>query len=246
MKTLSTYRTLGAIDARSVARDALLRWMALLTPLLGLLLRYGVPPIQEAIAARFGFDLSVYYPLLMSFLPIAVAAMVGTVIGFLLLDQRDDQTMFALLVTPLSMGAYLGYRLVVLMGACVVFAGIALLLADLVDVSALQVLVTSVTAAPLAPIYALFIGSVVSNKVQGFALLKALGIVVVPCIAAYFVVQPWQSLFGIVPHYWSLKTYWLFDEGAVASALTHALAGLVVQGIMVALLARRLGKVLKA
>jgi fluoroquinolone transport system permease protein len=245
MKALSAHRTLAAIDARSVARDALLRWLALLTPLLGLLLRYGVPALQEAIAARFGFDLSAYYPLIMSFLPIAVAAMVGTVIGFLLLDQRADQTMFALLVTPLSMGAYLGYRLISLMGACVVFACVALLLADLAEVSALQVLVTSVTAAPLAPIYALFIGSIASNKVQGFALLKALGIIVVPCIAAYFVAQPWQSAFGIVPHYWPLKTYWLFDEGAVAAALMHALAGLVAQGIMVALLARRFATVVR-
>jgi fluoroquinolone transport system permease protein len=36
--------------------------------------------------------------------------MVGMVIGFLLLDERDARTLTALRTTPLSMRRYLGYR----------------------------------------------------------------------------------------------------------------------------------------
>ena len=54
----------------------------------------------------------------MGFLPLMVAGMVGTVVGFLLLDQRDDQTMTALLVTPLSLGDYLRYRMTLPMLVC--------------------------------------------------------------------------------------------------------------------------------
>ena len=45
-----------------------------------------------------------YYTLVMSFVGVSATGIVGTVIGFVLLDQRDDQTLPALLVTPMSLG----------------------------------------------------------------------------------------------------------------------------------------------
>lgn len=245
MNVLPAYCALAAIDTHSVMRDSMLRWVCIITPLLGLLLRYGAPPATAALERRFGLDLVPYYGLIMSFLPIAVAAMIGTVVGFLLLDERDDQTITALLVTPLSLTHYLGYRLLVQMLVCVVLSGVALALAGLSPMTPLQMLVSSVSAAPLAPIYALFIGSIASNKVQGFALIKALGVVVVPCVAAYFIAQPWQSAFGLVPHYWPLKVYWLFDRDAPWQAIVHASSGLIVHMLFLVVLARHLAAVLR-
>jgi fluoroquinolone transport system permease protein len=245
MSVLPAYRALVAIDTYSVMRDPMLRWICIVAPLLGLLLRYAAPPAAAALDHRFGLDLIPYYGLIMSFLPIAVAAMVGTVTGFLLLDQRDDQTITALLVTPLSLTRYLAYRLLVQMLLCVVLSCVALALAGLSATTPLQVLVSSVSAAPLAPIYAIFLGSFANNKVQGFALIKALGIIIVPCVAAYFVAQPWQSAFGLVPHYWPLKVYWLFDRGAPWPAAAHAMGGLIVHTMFFAALSRRFAAVLR-
>ena len=194
---------------------------------------------------QFGFDLVPYYPLLMSFLPLVAAGMIGTVIGFLLLDQRDDQTLTALLVTPLSLPDYLSYRLTGLMVLSAVFGALMVPLAGLSETTALQVVVTAVTAAPLAPIYALFLGTFAANKVQGFALAKAVGVVMVPCIASYFVTGPWQNAFGLVPHYWPLKVFWLFDEEAAGAALVHAAIGLAWQAALVTVLVRRFSHVVR-
>jgi fluoroquinolone transport system permease protein len=245
MRALAPYGSLGAIDARSIARDSLLRWMILITPLFGLLLRLAVPPIADSLRSRFAFQLEPYYALIVSFLPLAVAGMIGTVVGFLLLDQRDDGTLTALLVTPLSLGDYLRYRLAALLLASIALSSLALPLAGLRPTTPLQLAVTSVVAAPLAPLYAMFLGSFAANKVQGFALSKAVGIVMLPCIAAYFVVPPWQLAFGVLPQYWPLAVFWLFDRGAVGQALAHAAAGLAWQAVVLALLARRLARVLR-
>jgi fluoroquinolone transport system permease protein len=59
---------------------------------------------------QYGFDLSVYYPLIMSFIAVAMPMIYGALIGFLVLDQRDDNTITALQVTPLTLVGYLGYR----------------------------------------------------------------------------------------------------------------------------------------
>jgi fluoroquinolone transport system permease protein len=241
----AAFRSLAAIDAHNVARDSMLRWIALFTPAFGLLFRFAVPPVADALHLRFNFDLVAYYPLLMSFLPLIVTGMIGTVVGFLLLDQRDDQTLTALLVTPLSLRDYLRYRLGGLMLLSVGVGAIMVPLAGLTATTPLQAVVSAVTAAPLAPIYALFLGTIAANKVQGFALAKAAGIVMVPCIVAYFVTGPWQSTFGIVPHYWPLKVFWLFDAGATRAALVHALIGLVWQAVLLMVLVRHFSHVVR-
>ena len=241
----AAFRSLAAIDARNVARDPMLRWMAVFTPGFGLLFRFAVPPVADAFDRQFGFDLVAYYPLLMSFLPLIAAGMLGTVVGFLLLDQRDDETMTALLVTPLSLGDYLRYRLGGLMLLSALFGAVIVPLAGLSETTPLQVGVAALAAAPLAPMYALFLGTFAANKVQGFALTKAVGVVLIPCIFAYFVTGPWQVLFGLVPHYWPLKVFWLFDEGTIGAALLFALAGLAWQAALLLLLVRRLSHVVR-
>ncbi len=213
MRAIEVIRSLGPIDARSVTRDSMLRWLVVLTPAMGLGWRYGVPLVAEVLDDKLGFDLVPYYPLVMSFVGVTVAGLVGTVVGFLLLDQRDDQTLSALLVTPLSLIDYLAYRLAVPMIFGVALTAIMFPLAGLTDLSVAQVLVTSLCAAPLAPMYALFIGAFAANKVQGFALAKAVGILWVPVVVAWFIPEPWQNLVGVIPLYWPLKVFWVFDEG---------------------------------
>ena len=245
MSNAAAFRSLGAIDARNVARDPMLRWIAVFTPGFGLLFRFAVPPIAEALDRRFGFDLVAYYPLLMSFLPLVAAGMIGTVVGFLLLDQRDDQTMSALLVTPLNLRDYLRYRLGSLMIMSAVFGTVMVPLAGLTDTTPLQVGATALAAAPLAPMYALFLGTFAANKVQGFALAKAVGIVFVPCVVAYFVIGPWESAFGLIPHSWPLKAFWLFDQGAPGQALSYALIGVAWQAALLTLLVQRFSHVVR-
>jgi fluoroquinolone transport system permease protein len=239
------FRSLGAIDARNVARDPMLRWIALLMPATGLLFRFAVPMVAGALHREFGFDLIPYYPLLMSFLPLAAAGMSGTVVGFLLLDQRDDQTLLALLVTPLRLADYLRYRLGGLMVWSAVLGAATVPLAGLCETTPIQVGVASLVAAPLAPIYALFLGTFAANKVQGFALAKVVGVVFVPCVAAYFVEGPAQIAFGLVPHYWPLRVFWLFGEGAPGQALVHALVGVAWQAALLVVLVRRLARVVR-
>ncbi|HEU4767488.1 MAG TPA: hypothetical protein VFS77_08930 [Pyrinomonadaceae bacterium] len=243
MKTAAAFRSLGAIDAHNIARDSMLRWIALFTPAFGLLFRFGIPSVAELLRRQLNFDLVAYYPLLMSFLPLILATMIGSVVGFLLLDQRDDQTLSALLVTPLSLSDYLRYRLTGLMLVSVVLGAVMVPMAGLTPTTPMQALVSAVTAAPLAPIYALFLGTIAANKVQGFALAKAAGIVMVPCIVSYFVTGPWQTAFGLLPHYWPLKVFWLFNEGTIGPALLHALIGLAWQSVLLMVLVRRFSHV---
>jgi fluoroquinolone transport system permease protein len=245
MNAATALRSLGAIDLRSIARDPLLRWIVLVTPALALLVRFALPSIAEFVRSRFTLDLLAFSPLIASFLPLTAAGLVGTVVGFLLLDQRDDGTLPALLVTPLSLSHYLAYRLSALLFAAIGLGAIMVPLAGFSETTTLQVVLSAITAAPLAPIYALFLASFAANKVQGFAIVKALGIVGIPCILAYFVQDPWSYAFAPLPHYWSLKVFWLFAEGRVGFAVLTAVAGIGWQALLLLALLRRFARLLR-
>jgi fluoroquinolone transport system permease protein len=245
MNAAAVLRSVGAIDVRSIGRDPLLRWLVLLTPAIAVLLRYSLPVIAPAVSRRFALDLLAFSPLIASFLPLTAAGLTGTVVGFLLLDQRDDGTLPALLVTPLSLQSYLSYRLSALLVASTGLGALMVPLAGIGESTLHQIALCTLTAAPLAPIYALFLASFAANKVQGFALVKALGMIGIPCIVAYFLRGPWSYAFAILPHYWSLKVFWLFDEGQAEVAVWTAVAGIAWQALLLLALVRRFSRLVR-
>jgi fluoroquinolone transport system permease protein len=113
---------------------------------------------------------------LMSVVLLMTPMLAGTVVGFLLLDQRDDQTLIALQVTPLTLGGYFVYRIAVPTLLSVVVTVLMLPVTGLLRLGPFGVMATALSACLLAPLYALLLGAYAANKVQGFALAKAAGV----------------------------------------------------------------------
>lgn len=242
MKTMQVLRALGPIDAKSISRDPLLRWLVFYPLLLTGLIRWGVPLLAVRLMVQFQFDLVPYYPLLLSFILLITPMLAGMVIGFLLLDQRDDQTLTALQVTPLTLNGYLVYRLSLPTLLSLVITLLILPLTGLVEIRWESLLMAALSAAPLAPFYALVLAAFAANKVQGFALTKALGILLLPPLMAYFVSPPWQWVFGLVPLYWPVKLFWLLHADE-PSCLFYLAVGLLYQFLLLIILLRRFTKV---
>lgn len=247
MNPLRTVAALGPVDAKSITRDPLLRWMLAVPLGASLLLRWGLPPVSAFLAARLGFDLGPYQPLVGSVVLLMMPSLFGMVIGFLLLDQRDDRTLEALAVTPLTARGYLAYRIALPMVLGAALALICIPLSGVPPVGPLPLLAAALAAAPVAPIYALVLAGFAANKVQGFALTKALGVVFVAVVAGYLIQPPWQFAFGVVPQFWPAKLYWLLVEGGgngwPAGATLVLLAGLAYQLGVLGLLLRRFDRV---
>lgn len=232
-----------AADARNVGRDPMLRWLVPLPLAVALLIRLGVAPLRDALQVRVGFDLEPYYVLVTSSLVLLIPGFVGALIGFLLLDLRDDRTLAALRVTPLTLRGFLLYRLAVptVLGALLTVAVIAI--AGLVPLDVPTVLLASVLAAPIAALYALFMATFATNKVEGFALMKAVGVVSIPPVVAWWIAEPWQWLAGLTPYYWAMKLYWIRTAGGEGVWLCMAV-GLLYQGLLLWLLLRRTDRLL--
>jgi fluoroquinolone transport system permease protein len=245
MNILQVWRALGPIDVRNVRRDPLLRWLVVLPLAAALAARWFLPSLLAQVEAFMQIPLLPYYPPFMAYALLLLGPMLaGVVVGFLLLDQRDDRTLFALQVTPLSLNNYLAYRLALPVLIGLLLSLVVLPLSGLVQLNLLHLLAVALAAAPLAPLFSLFLAAFAANKVQGFAIQKGLGVVMLPPVIAYFVPAPWHLLFGLVPTYWPAQVLWQAQSGSGQLWLFLSV-GLLVQGLLLWFLLRRFNRLLR-
>ena len=103
-------------------------------------------------------------------------------------------------------------------------------------------LLLALDAAPIAPLTALFLGTFAANKVQGFAIQKALGVFLIAPFIAALVPMPWRLLAGLVPTFWPAALLEVVSSGADHAWIVF-LAGLAYQCLLLLLLLRRFKRV---
>lgn len=244
MKLNTMFRSLIPIDIHGIRRDSLTSWMIVLPLLLALIIRWGVPPFTARLIEQYNFDLTPYYPVLLAYFFIGMCPMVfGVVTGFLLLDERDDRTLTALQVTPLPLREYIFYRVTVPMLLTVGMMFVLFPLANLTPFDPKAILLSAIAAGPMAPMLALLFGSTAQNKVQGFALLKLAGLILMIPIVAYVAPAGWELLFGIIPTYWPMKVYWMLYAGET-NVWLYVMMAVGYQLLVTIVFAQRLHKVL--
>jgi fluoroquinolone transport system permease protein len=239
MNLRTVTQALGPIDIRSVRRDSLLSWMVLMPFVIAIFLRLAVPPLRDRLLDLAQFDLAPYFPVILAlYFVLFTPMMFGMVIGFLLLDEQDSDTLTALQVSPVPIGGYALYRLAVPMLLSVLVTLVVFPLANLGSLPLGKLMLIAVAASPIGPMLGLFIAAFASNKVQGFALLKAVGGVLVLPVVAFFITGPWELAFGIFPTYWVTKGYWILESGA-AGAWPYLALAIAYPGLLTAWLLRR-------
>jgi fluoroquinolone transport system permease protein len=218
--------------------------MIFLPVLSALIIRWGVPPLTETLLQLYSFDLAPYYPVILAYFFVVMAPITFAVlIGFLLLDEKDDNTLTALQVTPLSLNNYIAYRVAIPVVLTVVMMFIIFPVANLGELESSKIFWTAVAAAPMSPMFALYLASIAQNKVQGFALMKLSGMVLFAPIFAFFVDSGWEYAFGLIPTYWPMKVYWMYAAGE-SPIWPIILVAVVYQSFVLSIFAHRFNKVL--
>ena len=241
MSTFALLIKLTPLDLKNIRRDSLLGWVSVMPFLIAILLRWGVPPATLYLRRQTGFDLAEWYPLLMSSFAITMPGMIGTITGFLLLDERDDGVMSALLVTPVSARAYVGYRIATPLAVGFVMTMITYPMVGLAPLPAADLAAAALLGSFGAPFMALFLASFADNKVTGFAMMKMMNAVQVLPLVAYFLPMPAQLLAGVLPTYWPMKMVWLAAAGE--PYWPYLVAGLFVNVVAVGWLMARFERV---
>jgi len=214
MTWLGIVRGLVITDAKQIARDRFLLFISFYSLFLALAVRFGVPPLAALLLERYGIDFVPYYGLIASFVALTLGgSMVGLVLGFLLLDARESRVIEALSVTPVTFDRFLSYRIAMPMVLAVALNPLCAVLAGIGLPGPIPMLALSLVGVLFAGQSTLALATFADNKVQAFAIMKMISSAGMIPMAAYFVGEPWQFLFGLFPPYWLFKGWWVAVEG---------------------------------
>jgi hypothetical protein len=200
-KILSLIKT----DFKNITRDEVLFFMPLLPIIVGLVYRFGVPPLRNALIEYI--DLADYYGFLTGIGIIMVPTIFGWIIGFLLLDERDENVLAVITTTPLGKRKFLRYRFALSIVISVILSIMLILISGLTPLRLLWTLPVIILASMEAPLVTLFLASFASNKIEGLAIGKSTGIFLLGSFVPLFVESKIHLLGGLSPTYWVTQSY---------------------------------------
>jgi fluoroquinolone transport system permease protein len=217
---VSALPAFGRNDLRNVRRDSVLVTVVV-GPFAYAAAVWLVPALSKHVATAYGVDLARYYPAITSAFQVAGPLMLlGAMCGLLLLEDKDQHTLAALRVTPVPLRVYVLCRaaVTVVLTTTSVIATLALS-----PIFPATLLIAAIPIGVLAGLGAVLIGllmaAAANNKVEGLAVIRAIGVLVfviphIPFFADFTLST--ELLFGIVPSYWPAKAVWqVMDGGAM-------------------------------
>jgi fluoroquinolone transport system permease protein len=205
----------GRNDIRGTYRDPLLVMLVAAPVIWTTGVAVFTPMVTDMLAQRYGFDLVPYYPLVLTaFLLLTSIIIAGGLAAFLVLDEIDAGTLTALRVTPVPLSVFFGYRAVTVMAVTTVYVIATLTFSGLLEPASIPALIPIGMVAGLSAVVTLLlIVALAGNKIQGIAMVRALGMLIagLPCLP-WFIDSAWNLAFGVLPPYWAAKAFWVASD----------------------------------
>lgn len=202
----------GRNDLRGTYRDPLLVMLIVAPVIWTTAVAVFTPMVTVMLAERYAFDLVPYYPLVLTaFLLLTSVIIAGGLAAFLVLDEVDSGTLTALRVTPVPLSTYFFYRAATVMVVTTVYVIATLSFSGILEPGLVPALIPIGLVAGLSAVVTLLlIVAVAGNKIQGIAMVRALGMLIagLPCLP-WFIDSAWNLAFGVLPPFWAAKAFWV-------------------------------------
>lgn len=198
---MGKYKVLIKNELKRIGSDNLLLLMALYPILLVIMGRYLVPFLRESFLSPT-FDLANHYPAILVFFILANPYVYGAMAAFMVLDDREERTLQAIQVTPIKVSEYLSAKISLVVIISIITGVIITLFLDLFPITFIQALVINILISLAAPFNMILINNFAKNKVEGFAVVKGTGVLIMLPLAAFYIPEKFNLLAGIIPGYW--------------------------------------------
>ncbi|MBE0448806.1 MAG: hypothetical protein IBX64_12075 [Actinobacteria bacterium] len=203
-------------DVFRLHRDNLLLFLIAYPIAIAILARLVAPmvPIEH-------FVIYIAPPMIM-FAPLSF----GMVFGFNLIEEKEEQTWLLIRVVPLRVAAYFVYLVAVTALPAFALSLVTALLYGQPVANPGQFILMVFATALTAPLWALMLGVIAHNKVEGLALTKTISFITLAPGLAFILSPTWQVTVGWNPWYWSyLGLIKAFTSEAVLGELAIIMPG---------------------
>ncbi len=221
--------TFVSSELKKWTRDSLTLFMMIYPIMFGVIGRYVLPWAEE----NSGFSLDLYGDFALAALVLLTPMIYGAVMGFSILDDRDDGVLTAIRVTPLTVGGFLSFRVILVMFFTFLASIFVILFSNFGPLTLGQTLMISGVNTLGAPIAGFLINAFASNKIEGFAIMKGTGMVVAFPVIGLIFTDAKEFIFAIVPGFWPAKAISTLFRGEAAMNLSFE--GYLLIGVVYAL-----------
>ena len=186
-------------EIRNIRRDPMYMFFAIYPLILGIVGYFLVDYMEDTTPQPWPQVLAMFFIIMTGY-------SVGAVTAFTLLDDKDDNVLMSLKITPIDVKTYVLIKLIV----SYVFGLIATIIITfatgfLSGSSPFAIIMISIVAALQGPGVVLIVNSFSENKVEGFVYMKMSGLILILPVVAFFYTA-WQEAFLIIaPGFWSAR-----------------------------------------
>ncbi len=190
--------TIIKAELKAMLRDRMYAFFAIYPAIFGAIGYFLVKWFEEEYPGGLGG------PITAMVLIVVTGYVFGALIAFTLLDDKDDQVLMSLKITPISVKYYIYVKILAGMIFGFIATLILLLATDfLPDANFLTIIGVAILGSIQVPSVVLIVNSFSSNKVEGFVVMKLSGIVLLFPVIGFLVTGAVQRLFGLAPGYWA-------------------------------------------
>lgn len=190
----------------------------------GAIFKFLLPVLENVLCDYFSMEyiLSPYYDVFDMILVVMTPIMLCFAGVMVILEEVDNGVMKYYAVTPVGRGGYLCSRLVIPVVVAVIYDVLLLLLFTSSHMELVMILALSVSGGLFANITSILVIAFAKNKMEGMALIKLCGILIIGIPASYFISGPVRYLFGVLPSFWmaellELRNIWMFAMVLITS-----------------------------
>jgi ABC-type Na+ efflux pump permease subunit len=213
-------------DLTNLRRDPMLVAAGLAPLLVAVVLRVGSVPTVERLVPVV--DIVPWLPVILGFFLLLTPFLMGFVVGFLLLEEREDRILEVVAVTPRGHAGFMAYRLGLPAVAGGVGAVVVAVISGLSTLGVPRLLGVAILCAGSATLVTMTMAAMARDRVQGLAVVKVTGFALLGAVGFQLLPNPWKWALAPLPQTWVLEAV----AGAgktwpplLIGTLTHAAAG---------------------
>ena len=192
-------------DIKMIGRDPILI-LLMLVPIFALifikvLLHYLVPWL----GSELGFDLCLYYGYVLGGCFLLSPMMLGTVAGFLMIDEKDGKIFELISITPAGYSGYMAHRLVLPFVGSIIYTLMTYFVLNIYTLNGIILILIMLLISLESILVGVILFLFAEDKVQGLTYSKGMGVFIILSMADLFG-KAWLSILaGIIPFYWILR-----------------------------------------
>ncbi|MBH1941831.1 hypothetical protein I5677_13085 [Mobilitalea sibirica] len=216
---MKKYLSLLRYEAKTILRDTINLYMCMFPIIILLLASYVFPMIFETMEEGQGLEVTML--ILLIVVLIFGSFFLAAMATFLLLDNKDENTLNTVAVTPVGASGYIKFKMtyiyiMTVISTIVVLLGTKLIAGNryaiqgvsLFDrIGIVHIIGFALVGALFTPALALVQSAFAKNKIEGFAFIKGTGMVaMIPILMILDTFEGGlQYILGIFPNFWAVK-----------------------------------------